>query len=517
MSVCKKIPLICLMLWWMAGGAGFGAILTGDIGSHDPSRMINCDGTYYIYSTGGRMKYSTDRIDWISGPSPFPAAAPAAGASPPASGAAISGTGQAGGGRRFPRVAVPASVKALIPQDQGIWAPDVIYYNHQYYLYYSVAARDAEMTAIGLLTSPTLNPRDPRYHWTDAGVVTYDHDRSVKRSCIDPCPFLDANGDLWLSYGSGYGNGATVDDPTIYIMKLDNATGLASKTETTKYPEAPGHIEASYVYYHNGYYYMFWNSGGCCNGAKSSYTIHMARSPAVTGPYVDRHGRERSSEVFPPQTVVKNSVNGNEHGPGQIGILSEGGIDRCTYHYYPDNGRSVIGEQTIVWDADGWPTCGMDLAPGTYKISASVNSYALGVTGENADVARILKLPGGTVEKQPYNRSALQQWTVTFTSGSNADGYYTITSASSGNALTVFESPISGRFSVGQAAPSGNGDQGWLIEQTSDGLYRIASRVSGYLLSASVDGQANGPGVLLIEAGRDTKIGRAEEWDFGPP
>lgn len=459
------------------------------------------------------MAYSTDRINWLSGPSPFPVAAPSAMPSPNAAGAATSGTAPPFGNRRFMRVRVPASVKALIPEDQGIWAPDVIYYNHQYYLYYSVAARDAEMTAIGLLTSPTLNPKNPACHWTDAGVVTYDHDRSVKRSCIDPCPFLDAKGDLWMSYGSGYGNGATVNDPTIFIMKLDNATGLASTTSTNKYPVALGHIEASYVYYHAGYYYLFWNSGGCCNGAKSTYTIHMARSRTVTGPYVDRKGKMWSSDIFLDQGVRMNSIVGDEHGPGQIGILSEGGIDRCTYHYYPDNGRSVIGEETIVWDpkwvqnADGWPWPGRDLDAGTYKIVSSGGGAIRVHGGSYADDVPI--------EKQPYNGSPLQQWTVAFsgTSGTNADGYYGIASAGSGKALTVIQTNGGDTVRLEKPAPATSADQEWLIEETSDGKYRISSRKSGEVLSA----QPGGPGVSLIKTGRDTPLGRTEEWDFGGP
>ncbi|MGD0904477.1 MAG: hypothetical protein ABR924_16185, partial [Terracidiphilus sp.] len=47
------------------------AILSGATGSHDPSRMILCDGKYYVYSTGGGMKFSADGINWSNGPSPF--------------------------------------------------------------------------------------------------------------------------------------------------------------------------------------------------------------------------------------------------------------------------------------------------------------------------------------------------------------------------------------------------------------------------------------------------------------
>lgn len=36
--------LLCMMIT-----PGFAAILTGSIGTHDPSRVIDCDGTYYMY------------------------------------------------------------------------------------------------------------------------------------------------------------------------------------------------------------------------------------------------------------------------------------------------------------------------------------------------------------------------------------------------------------------------------------------------------------------------------------
>lgn len=244
---------IVLVLTLLCGTAPTlrAAILTGSTGSHDPSRMIYCNGKYYIYSTGGSMMYSTDRINWTSGASPFNG--------------------------------VPASAKSMIPSNQGIWAPDVIFLNNKYYLYYAVAASDNSKTLVGLLTSPTLDPSQSGYQWTDVGVVVSDIDKTDKRSAIDPCPFVDAIGELWLSYGSGYANGATWSDRTIFIIKLDDTTGLASATVTARYPVALGHIEASYVFYHAGYYYAFWNSGGCCDGASSTYTVHVARSPTVTG------------------------------------------------------------------------------------------------------------------------------------------------------------------------------------------------------------------------------------------
>lgn len=439
----NKIFVGVILFALMAVHSG-AAILTGSTGSHDPSRMIYCNGKYYIYSTGGGMKSSTDRINWSSGTSPF---------------SGFSGSR-------------PPSIKAVIPNDQGIWAPDIIFYSNKYYLYYSVAHTNGLNCAIGLVTSPTLDTSAVNYKWTDVGVVVFTIDHAQKRSAIDPCPFLDVSNNLWLSWGSGYANGATWSDPTIFLSRMDNTTGLASATDTNQYPAALGHIEGSYVFSHGGYYWLFWNSGGCCSGSNSSYTIHLARSPTVAGPYVDKNGATNSSVTFMASTVVKNNVNGNEHGPGHAGILSEGGIDRVTYHYYPDSGGSVIGEETVIWGADGWPTCGADLAPGTYKISSLHNGLAMGV------------YQGGTtngvpIDQETYTGSTNQQWTVTYTTnGSAPDGYYTITSVGTGKVVDLFSSNTNNGTLIDQWTASNSTNQKWFIEQTSEGYYRIVSRVS---------------------------------------
>jgi arabinan endo-1,5-alpha-L-arabinosidase len=494
---------LALAFLGLAAHPVFAGIPSGAIGSHDPSRIIDCDGVYYIYSTGGRMEYSTDLVQWNAGPSPFPAA-------PITGTAAMTGTGGAPGTFGFRRTMAPASVQRLFDprQAQAIWAPDVIYRNQKYYMYYCEAAKSGTFTAIGLMTSPALNPNNPAYHWTDVGLVVSDYDKLEKRTSIDPCPFTDANGDLWLSYGSGFANGTSSTGPTINVIRLDNTTGLPSSTVTGRTVVAFGHIEASYVYYHRGYYYLFWNSGGCCAGARSSYIIHVARSRAVTGPYVDKKGEEQKSENFLGPTVVKNSIDGNEHGPGQIGILSEDGIDRCTYHYYPDKGRSVIGEETMLWGADGWPSAGTDLAPGVYKITSSMDGAALGVsTG------------GGAPDAKPYTGNANQQWKVafTYTSGTNADGYYSITSAGTGAPLDLSQFKRPATVAMPQAQQASGAPGRWIIEETGDGNYRIVSPASREALTVPQTGGDSSLGLSVVKRDMGAADGGVLEWKFGAP
>jgi hypothetical protein len=42
--------------------------------THDPSRMIESEGRFYVYSTGGGSKSSPDGLVWTEGPAMFRAA-----------------------------------------------------------------------------------------------------------------------------------------------------------------------------------------------------------------------------------------------------------------------------------------------------------------------------------------------------------------------------------------------------------------------------------------------------------
>jgi arabinan endo-1,5-alpha-L-arabinosidase len=284
---------------------------SGANGSHDPSRMIESDARVYLYSTGGGAKSSADGLVWKDEPT-------------------------------------PSWNRSLVPNNQGIWAPDGLYLNGQYLLYGSMWAAD-KSSALVLLTSPTLDPSSPNYHWTDRGVVVAGP-AGVTHSVIDPAPIVDAQGNLWVSWGGGYPFSTSAD--SIFVTRLDNDTGLALTTDpgwkppnSPGYAIAQGHKEGSYLYYHGGNYYLWYQTGSCCSGAASTYTMHVARASVITGPYSG------------DRTFYASNTSENIHGPGHIGIYSCGGVERFTYHYYPGNG-SVIGENTLSWGSDGWPVAG---------------------------------------------------------------------------------------------------------------------------------------------------------------
>jgi arabinan endo-1,5-alpha-L-arabinosidase len=320
-GVCRTVLLTMLSVLLPRAAS---AATTGNNGTHDPSRIIESDGRFYFCGTGGRCASSTDGLAWTT-------------------------TGL--------RIPVPSWSAQYEPGgNQGIWAPDIIFFNGAYHIFYAMAGLPATHApcVVGLYTTPTLDSTSARFKLTDVGMVVNNpmNTAAIQFAAIDPAPIIDPMGQLWTAWGSGYGKDTT--KLQIWVTRLDT-TGLPLATDPSFMPpNQPGYgletggIEGSYIHFHDGFYYLFWNSGGCCNGAASTYTIHVARSSSITGPY-------GTSRIF-------YASNGSIHGPGHIGIYDACGAMRFTYHYYPDTGGSVLGENELSWGTDGFPVAG---APST--------------------------------------------------------------------------------------------------------------------------------------------------------
>lgn len=326
----KSAGLLAGLALWSLPLAALAAT-SGNNGSHDPSRMIACDKKLYIYSTGGGGKQSDDGLNWKD-------------------------------------IKAPPWNRSLA-NNQGIWAPDVIFLNGKYLLFGSMW-NDSKASRITLLSSPTLNPDAPNYAWKDEGTVV-EGPAGVTHSVIDPAPVLDTQGNLYVVWGGGYPFANEAD--SIFLTRLDNATGLALTTDpgyeppaSPGYPLLKGHKEGPYIHYRDNYYYLFWQTGGCCSGASSTYTIHMTRAADIKGPYT-------GDRTF-------YASKGSIHGPGHMGIYTDCGMQRFTYHYYPDTGGSVIGHNELLWGADGWPSVGPE-ATTAVKICDAVGMGGSGAGG----------------------------------------------------------------------------------------------------------------------------------------
>jgi arabinan endo-1,5-alpha-L-arabinosidase len=243
---------------------------------------------------------------------------------------------------------LPKWAPSTIPGTPFPWAPDVSFFAGRWHVYYAVSTFGAKRSAIGLATSPTLDPNDRRYRWTDRGVVI-ESNEATDYNAIDPNVFIDTDGRPWLDFGS-FNSG-------IKLVPLDAKTGKPSSPMLTPIASrlvASWGIEAPFVVRRGEYHYLFVSFDNCCRGAQSTYNIRVGRSTALEGPYVD------DEDVPLLVGGGKLLLEGRDvrRGPGHNAVLRNGKRLELFFHYYDaaDKGASKLGIIPLSWSNDGWPS-----------------------------------------------------------------------------------------------------------------------------------------------------------------
>jgi len=288
---------------------------------HDPSTIVKCGRDYWCFATGPGVasRRSTNLMHWESGPRVFT-------------------------GRH------PWATDVVADHRSYFWAPDVIEHRGRFLLYYSVSSWGKKTSAIGLATNPTLDPDDSRYRWTDAGIVIQTGDRD-DFNAIDPNVVLDAEGRLWLAFGSFWSG--------IKMVELDPATGKRLATNSPVHSLAHHEaIEAPCITRHGDHYILFVNWGQCCKGTNSTYEIRMGRSARITGPYLDQEGRD----LLHGGGTLLLKTSGRFVGPGHAGVLRTQDGERLSFHFYNRDrwGTPNLALRRLEWSAEGWPVVRME-------------------------------------------------------------------------------------------------------------------------------------------------------------
>jgi len=307
---------------------------TGAITVHDPV-LIKHKDMYYVFYTGNGIgvKSSKDMIAWTEEKPVF--------------------------------ATTPQWVMDTIPNfRRSMWAPDSIYRDGVYYLYYSCSAFGRNTSAIGVATNTTLDPADPAFKWVDQGKVVESVPGRDMWNAIDPNVAIDENGDPWMVFGSFWMG--------MKLVKLQPdmtrvASGSAQEWHTVAARErnfglddrdaGNAAIEAPFIFKKNGWYYLFVSWDFCCRGANSDYKIVVGRSKDIRGPYLDRDGKDMA---FGGGTLVAQG-NAKWAGVGHQAVYTIDGRDLLVFHGYDkeENGRSKLLIKEIRWDADGWPGVGL--------------------------------------------------------------------------------------------------------------------------------------------------------------
>ncbi|KAL9624314.1 MAG: hypothetical protein Q9160_001561 [Pyrenula sp. 1 TL-2023] len=248
-----------------------------------------------------------------------------------------------------------------IPDNDGIWAPDVYDVDGTYHLFYAVSKTGTKNSDIGLATSTELQPGT----WIDHGSIHLPP--SPTYNLIDPNLFFDlASKTYKLAFGSF----------TSDIFQVDMSTPPLNPTSPPRQLEANGTsgTEGAYQFqwFVDGkhFYYLFFSSGVCCAKASpqdsqelappgDEYKVMVCRAEAADGPFTDREGRDCIGQQG--GTMVLGSHGANVYAPGGQGLMwSEEARSVVMYYHYvnPQIGYKIADFQ-FGWNKvdfeSGWP------------------------------------------------------------------------------------------------------------------------------------------------------------------
>jgi arabinan endo-1,5-alpha-L-arabinosidase len=457
----------------------------------------------------------------------------------------------------FVRDAVSAR-PAWAADDAGLWAPDIQYFNHRYYMYYMVnwskpmpAYNSNGGSAIGVLTAPSMEGP-----WTDSGppaggsftsgpvipprqVYAFPCDVSSNPlGCyvwtFDPAEFVDATGQRYLYYGSYFGG--TLVQPLA-------ADGLQTAGAATQI----GHwdrYEGTYVVRHDvdgqPYYYNFSSAANCCQGPNTAYSVETNRATSPTGTFSDQNGVPM---LYPGSTPALTSVgndpaadnrgdqgggyptlkqNGNRwHGTGHNGLITDlSGQQWIVYHgvdrqngwltggpNFPITYRQVLLDR-LDWTADGWPVVNAGAGPSESNTAPSTtpvlgDNFNTGSTCAAPDTAGPFAATWQTVRGVWIERASATCPTTTggYVEDGSANGSALLVSARSVPAGSRTECDL-------RLATSGSGDYGCVAAYLGDSGRGVAAVIdaAGRTLTVGVlqqNGTLQGAQSTSLPAGFD--------------
>ncbi|PBK74664.1 glycoside hydrolase family 43 protein [Armillaria solidipes] len=299
-----------LLLWFLGitrAQVGPG-VVTGNTAVHDPTMCKDSSGKYFVFSTGVGLEIRTspDRVAftfvglvWPNGASwtdPF-----------------------------------------TLTSNGALWAPDCYYTNGVFHLYYAASSFGSQNSAIFYATSSTGLPGS----FTNHGLVT-STSSSNNYNAIDPNLLVDGS-NWYLSLGSFWTG--------IKVESVSPSTGLSTSSVTSIAQRTAngGAIEASVIYKHGSFYYLFTSWDLCCQGTSSTYNIRVGRSTSPTSGFVDQAGVALTSGGG---TLVLGT-HGSIVGPGGQDLMDDVDGSILVYHYYTSSG-SFLGINRLDFSS-GWP------------------------------------------------------------------------------------------------------------------------------------------------------------------
>lgn len=154
------------------------------------------------------------------------------------------------------------SLKDLTWADKFAWAPDCIARNGKYYFYFPADFQ------IGVAVAD--NPAGPFKDALGRPLIARDESGS---KAMDPCVFLDEDGQAYLYYGQNQ----------LFVVKLGG--DMISRTSPLMALDVHNYHEGIWVHKRNGLYYFSYPSS---KGDRIANLLEYSTAPTPTGPFTYR-------------------------------------------------------------------------------------------------------------------------------------------------------------------------------------------------------------------------------------
>ena len=242
---------------------------------------------------------------------------------------------------------------------QDFWAPSVIFDGQTYFMYFSatpdVCHHPVRGHALAVATSD--NPVGP---FIDMGMPLL---LGMGFEYIDPMAFDDpVTGKHLLYWGSGYQPIKVQELAPDRMSFAPESCPIDLIWPNGRNGSFPRLVEASWVIFRDGFYYLFYSGDNCC-GPDAEYGVMVARSESATGPFQtleDAKGVPHSLILF---------KNDRWLAPGHNCIAEDAAGDLWIVYHAIDvnrprqtqqdeiNSRRILLIDPIEWH-EGWPWVG---------------------------------------------------------------------------------------------------------------------------------------------------------------
>ena len=254
---------------------------------------------------------------------------------------------------------LPQWGKEYTSKGYNLWAPDLIKIGDKWIYYYSLSGWG---TPIGIGYATADDIEGP---YEDQGKL-FTGDEMGILNCIDPQPFVDVDGRVYLTVGSFQGlwlvelteDGCDLKDGLDYQKEYKVLiAGRVGNWDGSTY-------EGGYIVRKEDKYYYFGSVGTCCQGIDSSYRVYVGVADNVAGPYLDKQGRDltmSANGLTCGELVIWAGASPDKEvvGVGHNSIMIDDAGDWWIYYHgfsSMDNfGTRHLFMDKLVFDEDDYP------------------------------------------------------------------------------------------------------------------------------------------------------------------